>query len=312
MIGMKIPVVFAFDDNYALPASVAIRSLFESRRPGTEYEVVVLHSGLGSETMRKMESIAPIRWVRVDDSVFRGWPARWNRPTCYRLVMADVLGDFGKVIWSDCDVLFTEDLSELYETELNGWDWAAVPMESPREMDGIHRHWNDSDPVFAAGCIVADLEHWRREGFSAKFAASAAKYDCELEMLDLDVLNSIGAKVRPLPPKYCVLIRIVTEGVSAPESGWFGRMHGMEALHDAVAHPAIIHYAGPPMKVWLQRHCDMTPLYRDAVVRSPFWDVDRERGGWRAKLKMLKYLLAYALTGNVRFRRMAGVYRRGA
>ena len=36
MSNKKIPVVFAFDDNYALPASVAIQSLIDSKAPTTE------------------------------------------------------------------------------------------------------------------------------------------------------------------------------------------------------------------------------------------------------------------------------------
>ncbi len=31
---MKIPVVFAFDNNYALPASIAIQSLLDLKRCG--------------------------------------------------------------------------------------------------------------------------------------------------------------------------------------------------------------------------------------------------------------------------------------
>ena len=34
---MKIPIVFAFDDNYALPASIAIKSLIDSKDVNTDY-----------------------------------------------------------------------------------------------------------------------------------------------------------------------------------------------------------------------------------------------------------------------------------
>ena len=54
---MKIPVVFAFDDNYALPASIAIQSLLDSKRPSTDYEIIVFHGGLSPKTIQKMEKI---------------------------------------------------------------------------------------------------------------------------------------------------------------------------------------------------------------------------------------------------------------
>ena len=51
----KIPIVFAFDDNYALPAGIAIQSLIDAAKPDTQYDIFVLHSGLKSSVMRKIE-----------------------------------------------------------------------------------------------------------------------------------------------------------------------------------------------------------------------------------------------------------------
>ena len=47
---MKIPVVFAFDESYALAASVDVKSLIESKLPTTEYEIFVLHNGVSRRT----------------------------------------------------------------------------------------------------------------------------------------------------------------------------------------------------------------------------------------------------------------------
>ena len=55
---MKIPVVFAFDDNYALPASIAIQSLLDSKRPSTKYEIIVVHGGLSPKQFKKWRKFA--------------------------------------------------------------------------------------------------------------------------------------------------------------------------------------------------------------------------------------------------------------
>ena len=307
---MKIPISFAFDENYALPASVAIRSLIEVKADETSYEIIVLHGGLSVRTKRRFESLSPIRWVTIDNSLFEGWPKRWCCPMCYRLVMAEALPDVGKAIWCDCDVVFNCDLTELFQTDIEGYDWAAIPMERPDERAGIHHHWNAADVVFTSCCLVADLDYWRRSRFAEKFARTAACYDKTLFMPDLDVLNAAGARVKPLPIDYSVFIRLITDGVSAPEYPWLDRMFGAETLRRAINHPKIVHFAGPPVKVWLQRLEEMPPVYRREVVRSPFWDHDREKGGLRMAFKMLGYMFAYGVTGSIRYRRLAGVCRR--
>ena len=307
---VKIPVIFAFDENYALPASVAIRSLVEAKAEGTSYEIIVLHGGLGARTRRRMETLAPIRWVKVCDSILEAWPRRWHCPMCYRLVMAEALPDVGKAVWCDCDVLFRCDLAELFRTDLDGYDWAAIPMERPDERAGIHRHWNETDTVFTSCCLVADLDHWRKARFAEKFARTASLHDESLLMPDLDVLNAAGARVKPLPIDYSVFVRLVTDGVSAPEYPWLERMFGAEKVRRAIETPKIVHFAGPPVKVWLQRLEEMPPIYRSEITRSPFWDRDRERGGVMAFAKFVWHSLAYAATREVAHRRLAGVYRR--
>ena len=46
-----IPIVFAFDDRYALPASIAISSLLKSKHTGTEYKIIILDGGLSKKIL---------------------------------------------------------------------------------------------------------------------------------------------------------------------------------------------------------------------------------------------------------------------
>ena len=96
---MKVPVVFAFDANYALPASVAIRSLLEHAAAGTDYDVVVLHCGLEAGIRREFDALAPIRWIEVDGARFRDFPRGWSGlETWFRILLADLLPDYEKVV----------------------------------------------------------------------------------------------------------------------------------------------------------------------------------------------------------------------
>lgn len=298
---MKIPVVFAFDENYALPASVAIRSLIEAKADGTNYEIIVLHGGLSARTRRRMETLTPIRWIKVDRRRFKCYPCGWSgEATWYRLLLADLLPEYDKVVWSDVDVLFRCDLMQVFSIEMGNADWAGVP----------DRLLADGESSFLAGFMVVNTRRWRAKRFMSQCEELVRHDATSLTMFDLDVLNRVATEIAPLGPQWCVFERLLTEGAQAPEFERMVEAHGRKAIDEAIANPKIIHYAGPPMKVWLRRFEEIPPVYRCEVVRSPFWDPDRERGGWRMACKMLGYLFAYGVTSSVRYRRLAGVCRR--
>lgn len=298
---MKIPVVFAFDENYALPASVAIRSLIEAKADGTSYEIIVLHSGLSARTKRRFEALSPIRWLRVDRRRFAGYPCGWSgEATWYRLLLADLLPEYDKVIWSDVDVLFRCDLAQVFTIEMGEIDWAGVP----------DRLQADGAQSFLAGFMVVNTRQWRAKRFLSQCEELVRRDATSLTMFDLDVLNRVATGIMPLGPQWCVFERLLTEGAQAPEFERMVEVHGRKAIDEAMANPKIIHYAGPPMKVWLRRLTEMPPIFRSEIMKSPFWDPDLGQGGWRVAFKMLGYMLAYGVTGSVRYRRLAGVCRR--
>ena len=298
---MKIPVVFAFDENYALPASVAIRSLIEAKADGTNYEIIVLHSGLGARTRRRMETLTPIRWIKVDRQRFKCYPRGWSgEATWYRLLLADLLPEYDKVVWSDVDVLFRCDLTQVFSIEMGETDWAGVPDRL--QADGVSS--------FLAGFMVVNTRRWRAMHFFDQCEALVRREGTLLKMFDLDVLNCVATGIMPLGPQWCVFERLLTEGMRAPEFERMVEVHGRKAIDDAIANPKIIHYAGPSMKVWLRRFKEMPPIFRSEIIKSPFWDPDLRRGGWRVAFKMLGYLLAYVVTGSARYRRLTGVCRR--
>ena len=81
-----------------------------------------------------MEKICPIRWIKVDTATLKNVPQGWSGlETYYRLLIADLLPEYDKVIWSDVDVLFKGDLSDIYTKDLEGADWGGIIVERQDE-----------------------------------------------------------------------------------------------------------------------------------------------------------------------------------
>ena len=280
---MKIPIVFAFDDNYALPASVAIMSLQATKAPTTEYEVIVLHDGLRDETMRKFERICPIRWIQVAGGGsavdFGSLPTCWSGTTCwYRLLIADLLPEYDHVIWSDGDVLFKGDLQDVFCQGLNGYDWLGCCFESANEKLGIHNHFPEriGAAVFGAGFMIINARKWREDDFLGRCKSVIKKFGSRLTFCDLDVLNLAAESIGNVSFAYCVLSNLIEERriENAPEYSWLERAQGRDALVDAVNHPIIVHYAGcgSRLKPWERGPKTIPADYWKFLVTSPFYE----------------------------------------
>ena len=275
---MRVPVVFAFDDNYALPASIAIQSLLDSKRPSTEYEIIVFHGGLSPKTIQKMEKICPIRWVKVDKTKLNNAPCSeyWPHSVYYRLFIADLLPEYGKVIWSDVDVLFKGDLADIYAQDLQGADWGGIIAERQDETQGVHPHYpeNKKTYIYMSGFMLIDTKLWRQKKMWDKFVEIIKTYGERLKFFDLDILNLAADKIYPVPFEYCVLenVYLSDDITKAKEYPWLSNTYSKETLLAARENPKILHFAGSNVKIWLREPEEIPDYYWDYIRDSPFYN----------------------------------------
>jgi len=314
---VPIPVVFAFNADYALPASVAIQSLLASKRPETTYEIIVLHAGLPSCLRKKLETVVPIRWIEVDTARFAHFPKGWGgTETWLRLILADLLPEYDKMIWSDVDVLFCDDLSDVFSTSLGDSEWAGVAMEKDGAPNRQHNAWGRHAQIYIPSLMIANLAQWRKTRFLARCERVVSEYGNRLTMCDLDVLNIAADAIVPLPLACCVFERLKfgDDMTQAREYAPLRSVYTDEALCDACRHPLIIHFAGPTVKVWLRAPWRMPACYREAMLRSPFGGRIRE-WTWlpRTVAQLVKWIVIWLFrTAPHRpaARRKIGIYRR--
>lgn len=287
----KIPIVFAFDDNYALPASIAIKSLLDYKKADTEYEIFVLHGGLKKNTMQKMETIAPINWVEVNKDTLKHCPVGYSGlETYYRLLISELIPEYDKIIWSDVDVLFQGDLSEIYSQSMDEYDWAGVIVEKQSETNGIHTHFveNTNPYIYIPSFMVINAKKWRQDNLEEKFFQTILTYQNRLKMFDLDVLNLTTHHIKAVPFEYCVLENIYTEEdiTKAPEFPWLSNAHSLEDLEKAKQNPIIIHYAGKWPKIWKRVREEIPDYYMKYIEESPFYNKEFYYPTWKSKLQI--------------------------
>ncbi len=275
---MKIPVVFATDENYFFYTCVAITSLARSAALDTEYEVYILTGKplpdryLLDEIEQRYPNIE-LQIIEVERDLFCDviiHNSHVTKTTFYRLLLCDLL-DVEKCIYLDSDVIVTEDLQPLFSIDLNGAYIAGcrdiwIDMLSDGECEKRRERTKipSMDEYINAGVLVMDLARLRAAGAGKRFIEHL-RYDHPYE--DQDIINiCCYGKILHLPAKWNIFTLFLGQVEEM-------RAHGIseEIIQDLRRRKGIIHYATPFMRPWEHFYC---------WGNQEWWDVADE---WKGK-----------------------------
>lgn len=272
----RIPVVFAFDNNLAMPAAVCVYSLFANARPSTIYAVHVLHrksERLDTSYLRKVMDTYPrhsLKLVEVDGTFDESFEIRGiTTPAYYRLLIPSLLPEYDKVIYSDVDVIFRQDLSDVYNEDLDGNLLAGVNNLAHIDQD-LRAHYEgtlrlDPTSVICSGFLAMDTAKMRHEGMEQRFVELARN---RYKFQDQDVLNiSCAGRIKMLPPKYSLLTYI---NIFAAERGYdcFKPLWNEAEVAEAMSEGNVHYNGSKPWRGW----CLNFDLWWEYYRKSPVYD----------------------------------------
>lgn len=201
------PVAIAFTQNYFVPAATMLRSLLDS---GTgSYRVICLLNDVLPLKMQKMlERMDRMRLefeyrnlggqlkdVQIDP--------RYTEAALFRLLLPELLPEYDRVVYADCDMIMSQDVDALYSATDLGDNYLAAVYEAPIEhqAERFELLGCRSSEYFNSGFLLMNLKQMRKEGVVEKFMEAAKRDD--LEFPDQDVLNIVcRGRVLPLSPVF--------------------------------------------------------------------------------------------------------------
>ena len=209
-----IPIAFAFDNNLAFPACVCLSSRMMPAKPDTFYDIFILHSEkeeLQKEDLNKLPTYFPncrITYRTVDETFDQAFQIRGiTASTYYRLMIPELIPEYDKIIYSDVDVIFREDLSEIFiSTNLDTYYIAGVNSLSHLN-DNTKKYYTkiigiDPEKVIYAGNVIFNSKEILKDEILAKFKQHAFK---KYRFQDLDIINIVcKGHIKYLPPSFCV------------------------------------------------------------------------------------------------------------
>ena len=265
-----IPIFFTFDNNYTVPAAVALFSMLNKAKDNIFYKIHILHSDISKNNQQLIKNSISgfknfeILFQNTNGFLKEAWGtgnfenqnkgAKFTADTLLRCFPAKFFPQYDKIIYSDVDIVFKEDISEIYSTNLDDKYIAAVKDAfmkwDANELSHMKpEHYTKfKDTYFAGGIWVLNLEKIRKDNLEEKMIEIINDDTIIKRWNDMDVMNlACDNKVKFLPLNYIAYPYLLERVVQKDFVSHFSR----EELFDSIINPKIIHYAG--IKPWKDR-----------------------------------------------------------
>lgn len=201
----EIPIFYSVDDNYIPCLAVAIESLVAHTSNENNYRIIVLNTGISNKNISKIMKYErdniKISFEDISSKLFRLEKELELRirdyytiSIYYRLFIASLFPQYDKAIYLDADMLILDDVSKIYDVEMNDNLLIAVRDEVVAS-DEVLRKYSllqigiDYDFYFNSGMLVMNLREMRKAKIEEKFIYMLTKYNLSTICPDQDYLN---------------------------------------------------------------------------------------------------------------------------
>ncbi len=167
----SVNICFVSDEKYAEPLCTALYSLLWNRDKTRLYDILILQDDISEKATEEIRSLADgeagvsIRLVDMAD-VRQFFPktanAYYTAAINYRLYLFDeMFSNYDKMLYFDCDMIFLDDVSQLYDTDFCGKEAVAVRAEDFRVFSKTRRAIFLDDMPY-------NVDNYRKDGLKMK------------------------------------------------------------------------------------------------------------------------------------------------
>ena len=269
-----VPIAFAFDNNLVMPACICISSLMMNANEDTFYDIFILHSASENLDKSDLDRIpnhyknCRIQYRTVGNEFDGAFEIRGiTTPAYYLLLIPELIPEYDKVLYSDVDVIFRDDMCKIYNTNIDGYYIAGVNSVAHLE-DDTTVYYNklglDAKSIIYSGNLIINSKEILRDNIISKFKALR---DRKLRFQDMDMINIVCKdKIKYLPPAFCWTNYINKYSVECnPHLYEIFSAEEIELAKDR----GLVHYNG--QKPW-KGYCVNFDIWWEYYRKSPFYD----------------------------------------
>lgn len=278
-------IVMSSSHEYLPYLSVCLQSLVEHSSTSHCYDIVIMERNIPWEQKEKLKKqIArkniSVRFLTISDQFknIKIPQSHYSEECSYRVLAPLLLKNYKRIIFTDCDLVFMEDVAKLDLVEcptaiaacrdmiMNahlGLPWAdwKVYCKEELQLENIYDYYN-------TGVMIINIPQYIKENIGPR-ALNILNHK-QLRTLEQDALNCLlKNKITYLNPTWNFL----------PLQLQMKQMHFLEAmdLETYITYmrtkksAKIIHYAAA-RKPWYNLHEDMAEIWWDYARRTPYYE----------------------------------------
>lgn len=249
----KIPFALCFDGNGAYKAAVTLQSLLVSSSNRCDYDIYcIIDSSLDSNSRKTLQSLvkgtnSTIQFIEANHDFDKSNRRKWPVAVWYRLMLPKLLPNVRRIIYADIDIIFFNDLIDIYEYDLKDNIIAAVPTRT--------------DMYINSGFLLMDLDKIRKEKFYEEWVKTSQIEDYKNP--DQDVLNhTLKNRIAFLPLRY---------NFQLSHGSRIFKIYPKNQLDDLKHNLVVLHYSDF-MKPW------DSDKKRRPVFSKYWWEIAKQTG----------------------------------
>lgn len=285
----EIPLMFCFDNNYVIPAAVAFYSLLEHANKEYYYKLYVLHTDISlknqeklKENIKKFSEFSELIFVNMENKFEDLWATigtkgHFSKEVMYKVLVASIFPIYDKIIVSDVDVVFLNDISESYFDLDVSEDYYLAGTKLIGKMKWYmdqYLQWFSEEEVeklsgFCGGYIVFNLKKLREDHMEDKFIKCFETEGHRINQMEQDVLNlCCYPKTKRLPLKY-VACSYMWDEYKTEKDKETDIYYTKEEIEDAMTNTVQLHYA-TSTKPWKNVNSTKSEVWFEYLVKTNF------------------------------------------
>ena len=284
----NIPIMYCFDTNYVIPAAAAFYSLLEHASKDYDYTFYVLHSDITERQQDKLKETiqqfdnCKLEFIdmnhRFDDlwgKIYKG--GHFSKEVMYKLLVSSIFPKLDKIIVSDVDVVFLNDISESF-FELTDKDDAYIAGVKPigkikGYLDNYAPDWTKEEISMmgnvCGGYLVMNLKKIREDNYEQVFLDYFQNNGYRLNQMEQDIFNiTCHGKIKHLHLKY-VACSYMWDYYKTDEDKLTDCNYTKEEIDEAMNNPVQLHYA-TSIKPWKNVDCTKSDEWFKYIMKTPF------------------------------------------
>ena len=265
-----VPVVLSCNNEYVKYTAVAIQSIIDHLSYDEKCEIYVLHSGLKSDNITRLENIKGANYAVKCIDVGKYMPPQEELytnehitiETYFRFYIPKVI-NHPKVIYIDCDTIVMDDIGKLLDIETKGAPISGVCNFMNKTMYYYVKNILHINPDFYinGGVLVIDTKKCQSIGLLEAFLKLVQR---NYRFLDQDIINiACKDKITLLPDRWNYQWHNHNEGK---------KLASRQQEYDLAAHnPAIIHFT-TSHKAWNTPNWQFAQLFWYYAAKTNFFN----------------------------------------